>query len=233
MAIKFVSLNMWDGGKLMNALLDFLSHEDADILLLQEVYDSPDLEIDDRYRSLSILCEQLSYPYHYFVADYLEKDCPSNNCKRGNAILSKYPLSKTESLFFDKPYSETYINSRENAHNCPRNLQFALVASPEGDIHTFNIHGVWDLDGNNFSPARRLMSNAIINAVKEKHKVVVGGDTNALPTNQAIKNIKPYLKSIFDGAIPTSFNMHHKNDPCQAPHIINTQSEPVRANLLT
>lgn len=63
MAIKFVSLNIWEGGMLMEALLDFLAREDAEVLLLQEVYDNLDSCVEVRHRSLQTLLESLSYPY--------------------------------------------------------------------------------------------------------------------------------------------------------------------------
>jgi hypothetical protein len=42
MKIKVVCLNLWQGGNLFDGILKFLEAEDADILLLQEVYNASD-----------------------------------------------------------------------------------------------------------------------------------------------------------------------------------------------
>lgn len=111
----------------MEELLHFLEFQAADIILLQEVYDGTDQRLPRRYRSLETFLNQLSYPHHTFVADYLETHHSGALARRGNAILSKFPIRKSDALFFDKPYSETYVNAPRNAHNCPRNIQYALV----------------------------------------------------------------------------------------------------------
>ena len=217
MAIKFISLNMWNGGVLMEGLLDFLVAQDADVVLLQEVYDGTNPGLPTRYRSLETLLSRLPYTHHDFVADYLERD----DCRRGNAILSKHPIGRRSALFYDKPYSETYVDGPENAHNLPRNIQYALVNTPEHDVHVFNIHGVWDLDGNNFSEARQLMGEAMVASVKDKRKVVLAGDTNALPTNRAIQHMKPHVKSVFEGHMQTSFNLKRKTHPGYATSVVD------------
>ena len=45
MVFKFVNLNIWIGGKLLDSALDFLSKENADILTLQEVFNGSGNEL--------------------------------------------------------------------------------------------------------------------------------------------------------------------------------------------
>jgi endonuclease/exonuclease/phosphatase family metal-dependent hydrolase len=106
MVVKFVSLNIWNGGVLMEELLQFLEKQDADIISLQEVYDGTDQRLPLRYRSLETLLNRLPHSHYSFAADYLERHPSGAVARRGNAILSKFPIRKRDALFFSKSYSE-------------------------------------------------------------------------------------------------------------------------------
>jgi endonuclease/exonuclease/phosphatase family metal-dependent hydrolase len=213
MNITFISLNTWNGGVLFDDLVNFLRQQDADIVALQEVYNGIHPTLPTRYRTLQQLEKQLDYPYSDFVADYLETDCDTENCERGNAILSKFPILERRAIFFDKPYNTTFKNTVENAPNCPRNIQHVTLDTPGGLVNAYNIHGVWDLDGDNFSPARQKMCEAIIEATKDERNVILAGDTNARPTNKAIKDLQPYLHSVSGDTLKSTFNMRRKDHP--------------------
>lgn len=81
------------------------------------------------------------------------------------------------------------------------------------EINFFNFQGVWDMDGDNYSPKRKKMSEVILEEIKDKPNVIVLGDTNAKPTNPAIKNIERELKSVFGSSAQTTFNMRRKDNP--------------------
>jgi endonuclease/exonuclease/phosphatase family metal-dependent hydrolase len=211
--MKIVSLNLWFGGVLFDKIIPFLSEQDADIVLLQEAYNGADPSLPDQYRSMEVLQSHLSYAYNDFVAEYLDFDRADGKAQRGNAILSKFPIIERSALFFDKPYGETYRDIPGNAHNCPRNVQHVLTETPQGELHVFNMQGVWDLDGDNNSVQRQRMSDSIIKFTTGKAHVVLGGDTNAKPTNKAICRIEGYLKSVFGDELQTTFNMRRKSNP--------------------
>ncbi len=103
MIVKFVSLNMWHGGVLLDEILQFLNEQNADVVLLQEVYNGSDPSLPQQYRSLQVLNECLGYGFHDFVADYLDLDRTNGKAQRGNAILSRLPIVKKEAIFFDNP----------------------------------------------------------------------------------------------------------------------------------
>ena len=46
MKIKVLTLNVWHGGRLWDEMIEFLVKEDADLLLLQEVYNDTDLVLE-------------------------------------------------------------------------------------------------------------------------------------------------------------------------------------------
>jgi endonuclease/exonuclease/phosphatase family metal-dependent hydrolase len=214
MILKVVTLNLWLGGELFDNILDFLEQQDADIVLLQEVYNGEDPTLDRKYRSMNVLKARLHYSYEDFVADYRDFDETDGKSQRGNAILSKFPITARRALFFDRPYSETYRDMPGNYHTCPRDLQHVTLETPVGEVNVFNIQGVWDLDGDNYSDKRRRMGAMVTDAVKDLPNVILAGDTNAKPTNQAILEIEKHLKSAFGKEeLSTTFNMRRKDNP--------------------
>ena len=51
MKLKFITLNIWDGGRLLANIIDFLNQENPDIVCLQEVNNLTDPQVELRYRS--------------------------------------------------------------------------------------------------------------------------------------------------------------------------------------
>jgi len=212
MKLKIVCLNLWQGGNLFDGILDFLSKEDADILLLQEVYNGTDPKLPENYRSIDVLRSKLNYAYYDFAAAMLDI-VPEGKVLGGNAIFSKFPITAQCAIFFDEPFRERHAHDPAEFPTTPRNLQCVTVTVSESTIHLFNFQGVWDLDGDNYSIRRQKMSNTIINAIKGKHNVILCGDTNAKPTNKAMLAIEKYLHSVFGNELLTTFNMLRKDNP--------------------
>lgn len=196
MTIKVVSLNIWLGGYLQDSAINFLKEQNADIIVLQEVFNGEESALDRRYRTLQIIKERLGFPYEDFVPNH---DQPDNNAPIGNAIISRFPIVS--------PLSGDYLD-----HSRFYNLQHVTIDAPTDMIDVFNLHGAWDLDGDNFSPVRQEMSHQILEAIKNKKNVILAGDTNAKPTNKAIMAINERLKSVFGNELTTTFNMRHKDD---------------------
>jgi endonuclease/exonuclease/phosphatase family metal-dependent hydrolase len=221
MEVKFLTLNLWHGGKLMDAILDFLEEQAADILVMQEVNNGSDPSLEPRYRSVEVLQERLHFPYADFVPDFLDLDISNTRVQRGNLILSKFPIKKTDAIYFDGAYSETYQDVPGNYQNCPRSLQHALLETPAGEVNVFNLQGVWDLAGDHFGPKRERMCRAILEATQGKPNVILAGDSNATPGNQAIKLIEDRLNNVFKGSLKTTFNMRQKTNPGYATAVVD------------
>ncbi len=145
---------MWWGGNLFPAILDFLESEDPHIVALQEVYDGKGPQLEDRYRSVEVLQAHLSYP-HYDYAQSFIHNSPVGRIPQGNAILSKLPISARSKRFLVETDREEYEDTPEQWPILPRILQHVKLDSPTGELNVFNIHGVWDLDGYKYSPARQ------------------------------------------------------------------------------
>jgi endonuclease/exonuclease/phosphatase family metal-dependent hydrolase len=210
MTVKFLSLNIWNGN-IFNSCLDFLKERDADVVILQEVPYSLDENLPDGFRSFDIFKKELKYPYDDYAVGMLHRHADAR-VPTGNAILSKYKIADSWHSFFHEKFNPDYNDIPENYAKYPHILQHAKLETPAGEVNVFNFHGVWDMEGDNFSERRRQMSEKIITAVKGKPNVLLGGDTNAKPTNQAMKNVEQHLTSVFGNSLKSTFNMRRKDN---------------------
>lgn len=211
MRVKFLSLNLWHG-KLIEDALDYLEKENADIVILQEVHAGTDPALPPALRSFSLVKERLNYPADDFGAGLLFNH-PEGKVVNGNAIFSKFPIVGSSLTFFNEPFNDDYYDVPENYPTYPRTLQHAVLDTPAGEVNVYNFHGVWDLDGDNYSERRQHMAQMIIDAIQGKPHVLLGGDTNAKHTNQAIRDIEKHLTSVFGNDLNTTFNMKRKDNP--------------------
>jgi endonuclease/exonuclease/phosphatase family metal-dependent hydrolase len=202
---------MWRGNLLEN-VITFLKEQDADIVVLQEVFNTEDRDLDDGFRSLEILKDKLDYEYFNYAPAFIDSDF-ENKVEQGNLIFSKFPITNHEVVFLNSHYKRLAAENRRNFPHLPRNLQSVAIESPAGELNVLNFHGVWDLDGDNYSPQRQKMSRIIVEQIKNKQNVILAGDTNATPGNQAIREIEDHLISVFRGDLKTTFNMKHKDNP--------------------
>lgn len=221
MKLKIISLNLWLGGILLDSVIQFLREQDADIVLLQEVFNGTDPTLEQRFRSMQVLKEALGYPYEDFAAAYRDFDLTNGLMQRGDAVLSKFPIKERHATFLAGNYSETYRDVPEQYKDCPRELEHVVIETPDGDMNVFNLQGVWDLDGDSFSEQRKKMAEVILAAVKGKKHVVLGGDTNARPTNKAIQMIENELINVFKSELTSTFNMRHKDNPGYATSVVD------------
>jgi endonuclease/exonuclease/phosphatase family metal-dependent hydrolase len=212
MKLRVVSLNLWNGGRLMDAALDFLEAEAADIVLLQEVYNGTDPSLDRRFRSMEVLQERLQYPHAAFAPAMLDTSV-GDGIVAGSAMLAKYPIAPAETVFFNEPFHELDSEDPETFKTMPRTLQHVTLALPAGSVDVFNVHGVWDLAGDNFGDRRRRMRESIVGAIEGKQRVILGGDTNAQPTNPMWQAVEQRVASVFGSELKSTFNMKHKTNP--------------------
>lgn len=211
MKIKVISLNIWNGGKLFPAVLDFLKAESADIVMLQEVYDG-DNELADNYKSMSVLRQKLDYEHAGFARAYLEKKS-SRLIPHGNAILSKFPILSGTSFLLAENQRQFYLDIPEHWPQLPALVQSARLKAGDQFINVFNVHGPWNLNGDDATPRRRKLSQAILERTSGLSNVIVGGDTNAKSSNPAMLAIEDQLKSVFGQELKSTFNMRRKTNP--------------------
>jgi endonuclease/exonuclease/phosphatase family metal-dependent hydrolase len=197
---------------LLPAALQFLREQDADIVLLQEVYNGKDPNYADNFRMLETLHRELGYPYSDFAPATIDV-MEIGEIETGNAILSKFPIRASDTVFFDLPLSKRNPFDPTVGPRTSRSLEHVVIDADGHELNVCNFQGVWDLDGDNDSEQRRKMSNTIIERTSGKANVIVAGDTNAKPTNPAMRSIEEHLTSVFGDSLPTTFNMRRKTNP--------------------
>ena len=209
MKIKFLTLNIWRG-KLIKNVLAFLRKEDADIVVLQEVFNGLNQKLNPQYRAFSIVKRELGYPHSLFAPAFLDISADSQ-VENGNAIFSKFPINTHRIHFFDVPYG-TYIDAPGNYERCPRILVHAQLQVETRRLNVFNIHGIYGLSGED-NQRRLAMSKTIVSLIKNKENVILAGDFNLPPQTETIRNIEKHLTSVFGDTLITTFNMKRKENP--------------------
>lgn len=212
MTIKVISLNLWWKSDLLPEIVEFLRAEMADVVLLQEVIDAHERPLAAGRPSLEGLRQGLAYPYEAYE-EMLVSDEGDGRLSLGNAVLSKFGIQDSAVTFLVESTRETYQNVPEQWPIFPRILQTATLDTPVGTVNIGNVHGVWDLDGDNPSPARRVMVDKILAAFEGKSNVIVAGDTNASQGNPLLKDIEKVLPSVFGDTLTSTFNMRRKSNP--------------------
>ena len=201
---------MWHGGKLLPAILDFLKNEDADIVALQEAYGAQDKGLPARFRSLEALAP-LGYEYQDYAPAYLER-LGEHLIPQGNAIISRFPVLDRSTRFMIEPTLPEYVDEPRHFPILPRVLQGVRLDTPGGELHVYNLHGVWDLDGDRYGPGRQKMAEVITSEIKGKKNVILTGDSNAKTGNPLMAEISRQLRNVFDPMPTTTFNMRRKTD---------------------
>ena len=131
---------------------------------------------------------------------------------RGNAILSRFPITKTNDIFYDRPYGVYSENRPQDFPILPRTVQKAEIQIDNKIVNVFNTQGIWGLDGDD-NERRLKMSRTILDRIKGKRNVILAGDFNVKPNTKTINNIEKVLINVFKDELKTTFNMKRKTDP--------------------
>ncbi len=203
----------------MDEIIAFLRREDADIVLLQEVYDGHEPSWERKFRSMDVLREELRYPYEHFAPGFLERT-DFGKVEQGNAILSKFPIRDIELIPGDVPYGEREDKPEYYEHT-PRNVQRAAVEVGHRTLQVFNTQGVWGKDGDD-NERRLKMARVIVEAIQPYEFVILGGDLNVQEKTRTIGLLEERLVNVCsDDRRITSFNMRHKTNPGYATAVVD------------
>lgn len=210
MPITILTLNIWQGGLQFDHALRFIHQVKPDILCLQEVFNGHDASSPRNYRTIEVLSEELPEYSIAFAPAFL---CVTAYGKfdQGNAIFSRFPIVHEDFAWLNHPYGEyeEYPADKDWTKD-PKNIQYCQVKISTEILNIFNVHGVWDMKGDD-TPARLKMSEVIIDQVKGKDKVFLSGDFNVRPNTQTIRHIEEYLRNVSDPGRETSFNLKFKD----------------------
>ena len=220
MRIKILTLNIWNGGILLDFVIYFLKKEAPEIVILQEVYNGQDPKLEKRFRTVEVFKKELSFPYYNFSPAFMDTR-RVGDIEEGNAIFSKFPIKNFDGIFFDIPYSRFDAEKhKDNASFYPRCMQHCVLDLDSCNINLFNVHGIWGFDGKD-NKRRLEMSKIIVNEIKHKENAILAGDFNVMPNTRTIENIDRYLKNVFKGELTTTFNMKHKTNIGYATAVVD------------
>ncbi len=222
MKIKVLSLNTWMGGILWQPCYDFVTAQNADIILLQEIYSGVDEQFDPRFRSKHLF--ESAFPnYHSFfsafIGDLREKEGLIDN---GNLVLSRWPLIEQETIIFDQPYARYDHDNTTDFSNWAAGSQRVVINLPGNqNLQLANLHGpVWNKGAE--PTIRRINMVKSINAICNRAiPTIIAGDSNATPDNPIWRDFTTPLLSVFDGQLVTTFNMRRKNNPGYATAVVD------------
>ncbi len=210
MKLKFICLNLYEGGLLFDNIIDFLNVEDPDIIAFQEVNNGVDPNLPNYLRTMQVLSENLPAYHHFFSPEMLMR-YPEGKINIGNALFSKFPITNQQTVFLNVPYGEydsVPIGGDFSKH--PKNMQCCEILVEDQIVTVCNLHGIWGLNGID-NEDRLKMSALIVEQVKDKSKVILAGDFNLKPNTQTIMNIEAYLTNIFKDELDTTFNLSRKD----------------------
>jgi endonuclease/exonuclease/phosphatase family metal-dependent hydrolase len=192
--IKFITLNIWRGGLLKNAV-NFFKEENPDIINLQEVYDGKDFLRPNYCWTFDYL--KKTFPeYEAVFEPQLCDITPLGNIEEGNATFSKFPIKVHDITFFDIPYSTFDNHVKTSFEDNPQSLLHSEIKIGEKKINVYNVHGIWGRDGLD-SPRRYKMVETILERINGKENVILAGDFNISPETEAVKRIEEKLTSVF------------------------------------
>lgn len=213
MKIKFITINVWFGGKVWDNLTDFIRYEKPDILAIQEVYNGQDPQLEKRYRTMNEFENLFGdfLPHNAFGATVLDKNV---NVTWGNGVFSKFPITNYQTVFFDLPFTEYDFDVDSDPRLAAEGMLEAEISVADKKLYTYSWHGVWDNHGRD-TDNRFIMGEKIVEAIKGKENVILAGDTNVDPDTQVISNIseKLRLESVFGTSLQSTFNMSQKEEP--------------------
>ncbi len=218
MVLKYLNLNLWLGGKIWQPTLDFLKQENADILALQEVFNSRDSSLPQHYRTIEGIQNELNYEYTYFDLCFI-KNWNGLKFETGNAILSRYPIISQNSLLYDGVFGE-YEEKPEDFQIQPRRVQHAQIDIDGFDLNVFNTQGIWGTDGDD-NERRIKMANSIVGFINDRKNVLLSGDFNVKEGTKTTGIIEKNLKDLFKNERDTSFNMKRKDNPQLASVVVD------------
>lgn len=207
MTIKFITLNLWQGGLLFDDIIAFIKKERPDIIALQEV------------QTLSVFQKVLDYKYFFYSPAFLDER-KKDTILNGNAIFSRYPIVANKTVFYDVMFGSVNKSNLNDFTFIPRNLQLTTIRIDNTNLHVYNTQGIWGFDGKD-NQRRLKMSQTIINEIKNKNNIILAGDFNVSPKTKTIKNIKKYLSNVFDDKLITTFNLKRKGEGNYATSVVD------------
>ncbi len=211
--MKLLQLNAW-GGRLDYSISDLLEAEKPDILCLQEA-----ISFNGSRAGLFITTENIQKDFDLpfeafgpvFSFNYME-----GLAKFGNGIFSRFPVTKTSTIFTHQEHIERFMWSDDSIANM-RNFVHSVIDIDGRECNILTHHGFWiaeHKDGNLDTERQMLMIRDYI--AQLKGPVILTGDFNLSPESPSLTPLNDQLKnlSVEYGLKTTRTNLTFKKEVC-------------------
>ncbi len=171
----------------MSEIIGVLHDESPDIITLQEVQQKTD------YDQAAIIASALGYEYYFH--DSVSDSHIDTDCRLGNAIISRHPLSRHAFKFFDNPHVQTKWEDGTIATSFDKGYTRCTASVDTIEVEIVSLHlmpfrrfGV-ELSS---SLARKVIRDVTNKLVLSSEHLLVQGDFNInAPT------LRPYFEELF------------------------------------
>jgi len=219
--MKILSLNLFEGGVLFDAITQFLVKEQPDIAFFQEARDRGKQNEAKQCRSL----EEIKRIFPDYFINYqpeIGDHQISGIYPSGNLLVSKYPIKTAKQTFFDNGYVSDWKREEYDGdyRSYPSSMQICDIEIGKTIYTCINVHGIWGFDGKD-NEQRERMGDKIMQVLHEKPFVLMAGYFNLQPTTQVVQRIETKLKNVFKYELITTFNMKHKSNPGFATAVVD------------
>jgi len=203
--MKLLNLNI--GIKLDNHfdVVRLIEEENPDIVTIQEGMRKIDSSVIPQYDSVSFIQENTDYPYHFFgplwFASHHEKNGViskefGGKTEQGNYVLSRYPFSLSENIFYYKNYHEFTDTTHFRTDDHPRAFTKNIIEVEGHQLLLINVHGIWTEDKLGDERVMVQIKRLIREVEKEGLPVIIVGDFNLLPTSSFISIMNEHFKNL-------------------------------------
>lgn len=192
--MKLVQINIWQG-RLLQQILSFLSHEQPDIVCMQEVFSCPAAVHlpDNMMNCLEIIQQTLGYD-HVFFSPISTMRITDTEATFGNAIVSRLPLEHRQTIFTGGHYVAEHTAKSHIVNN--RNLQIAELKHGGATLTLVNHHGYWDTTplGNATSVEKMRLVKDAVRPLPQP--IIMAGDLNITAVSPAMRVFDSFLEDL-------------------------------------
>lgn len=183
--MRIIQLNVWTG-RIKGALERFFRENEAAVVCLQEAVwcESGPGQLSYIVDTVDKLKEAGDYQYDYRTANFGVKFRDSDILKHGNVILSKIPISSSETKFVYGEYTEKMDFTKGSDL-----IYSAQKVVLENGVVVVNYHGYWEtnpIGGEKHVECMRQVADMIRD---ENRPVIVCGDLNVNPESPAMREL--------------------------------------------
>lgn len=178
MILKVISWNIWHG-KYLEKIIKFLAEQKPDVIALQEVNESEKLE-----NIAKQIADRLNY--NFVFCNAFETDRHDDKYKMGNAILTKFKITKSKCHFLSSV--DLYKGDAETE---PRVALEVFLKAGDQNFRIITVHLAYSYRFKN-SKMRNLQVENLLKLLPGE-KTILMGDFNSHPDGEAVQKINAVM----------------------------------------